>query len=191
MPLTLFDHFSFLAPFYDRLIPPGSHQKLLDALALSSQHRVLDVGGGTGRIAQIISGYVRQVVVADISPGMLQEASRKNCFLLVNSPAEKLPFAAESFDRVVMVDALHHVANQAKTAQEMWRVLKPGGWIVVEEPDIRTYPVKMIALGEKLMLMRSHFLTPDRIAGLFNFPLNVIDIDVENDSARIKIKRCQ
>jgi len=42
-----------------------------------------------------------------------------------------------SFDRVLMVDALHHVVNQAETICELYRVLKPGGRLVIEEPDLR------------------------------------------------------
>ena len=66
-----------------------------------------------------------------------------------------------------MVDALHHVIDQPSTADEMFRLLKPGGRIIIEEPDIRTFGVKLIALAEKLLLMRSHFLSPQQIAGLF------------------------
>jgi ubiquinone/menaquinone biosynthesis C-methylase UbiE len=189
LPKTSFDHFSFLAPYYDRLIPTGSRQKLLELLALSPQHRVLDAGGGTGRIARILREYTRQVVVADISPGMLREASSNDSLLPVNSLAEYLPFATEYFDRVVMIDALHHVTNQAKTAQELWRVLKPGGWIVIEEPDIRTFAVKLIALGEKILLMRSHFLTPERIAGLFEYPSVEISMHAESYNTWIVVKR--
>jgi ubiquinone/menaquinone biosynthesis C-methylase UbiE len=160
-------------------------------MALSPQHRVLDAGGGTGRVARMLREYVRQVVVADISLGMLREVLSKGRMLPVNSPVEYLPFADESFDRVVMVDALHHVIDQKKTAQEMWRVLKPGGCIVIEEPDIRTFAAKLIALGEKLLLMRSHFLTPGRIAGLFTFPSAKTNMHAENNNAWIIIERNQ
>ena len=49
----------------------------------------------------------------------------------------------------------------------MFRVLRTGGVLVIEEPDIRTFGVKLIALAEKLLLMRSHFLAPDKIEKLF------------------------
>ena len=49
----------------------------------------------------------------------------------------------------------------------MFRVLKPGGLLVIEEPDIRTFGVKLIAIAEKLLLMRSHFLAPEEITNLF------------------------
>jgi ubiquinone/menaquinone biosynthesis C-methylase UbiE len=191
LPQTIFDHFSFIAPHYDRLIPLGSRKKMLELLALSPQHRVLDAGGGTGRVARMLQEFVRHVVVADISLGMLREVPREDKLLPVNSQVEYLPFADESFDRVVMVDALHHVTNQEKTAQDMWRVLKPGGWIVIEEPDIRTFAVKLLALGEKLLLMRSHFLAPGRIAGLFKFPSVKTNMHAENNNAWIVIKRSQ
>lgn len=67
-----------------------------------------------------------------------------------------------------MVDALHHVANQSETASELWRVLKPGGLIIIEEPNIHTLRVKLLAIAEKLALMRSHFLSPEQIVELFD-----------------------
>jgi len=69
-----------------------------------------------------------------------------------------------------MVDALHHVADYHWTLDEIWRVLKPSGRIVIEEPDIRTFTTKIMALFEKLALMRSHFISPMRIKGQFAYP---------------------
>ena len=54
------------------------------------------------------------------------------------------------------------------TAKELWRVLKPGGRIVIEEPDIRTLPVKIMAIFEKLALMRSHFISPSEISQILS-----------------------
>ncbi|MCK4801532.1 MAG: hypothetical protein KAS84_06045, partial [Anaerolineales bacterium] len=52
-----------------------------------------------------------------------------------------------------------------------WRVLKPGGRIIIEEPNIQHWGVKLVALGEKIALMRSHFLDPAEITDLFrSFP---------------------
>ena len=68
---------------------------------------------------------------------------------------------------MIIVDALHHVIDQQQTADELWRVLKPGGRLVIEEPDIRVWSVKLMAVFEKLALRRSHFLSPSQIAALF------------------------
>jgi demethylmenaquinone methyltransferase/2-methoxy-6-polyprenyl-1,4-benzoquinol methylase len=113
-----------------------------------------------------LAGKAGQVVVADVSLGMLTQAREKS-LVVACSAAEQLPFLSGTFERVLMVDALHHVNHQAETVRDLWRVLAPGGRILVVEPDIRTLAVKGIALFEKLMLMRSHFLSPQDIAGLF------------------------
>ena len=67
-----------------------------------------------------------------------------------------------------MIDALHHVCNHQESANELWRVLKPGGRIVIEEPNIHRWGVKLIAVAEKIALMRSHFLKPSKIKDLFD-----------------------
>jgi ubiquinone/menaquinone biosynthesis C-methylase UbiE len=161
------DHFGLLASSYERFIPASEPSKLLELLDPPPDGAILDAGGGTGRVAQYLGGRSRLTVVADPSQKMLHYASRKDSLRCVCSPGELLPFTENSFDRVTIVDAFHHVKDQSRVAAELWRVLKPGGRIVIEEPDIRTFSVKLIALGETLLLMGSHFLTPVQIAALF------------------------
>lgn len=165
----MFDHFNFLAPVYDKFIQPRLPDKLIRLISISGDEKLLDVGGGTGRISQFLVKETSSVLLADLSFEMLKQASEKNGLVSINSHSEALPFPNQEFDRVIMVDALHHVCDQEQTAQELWRVLKPGGKIVIEEPDISRFLVKLVALGEKIALMRSHFLAGDEIAGLFNF----------------------
>lgn len=161
------DHFDLVAPIYERVISPANLAPLLDLLDLPPDGRLLDVGGGTGRVSGELAAHVAQLVLADPSPGMLNKAAAKNGLQPANAVAEHLPFPAGSFDRILMVDALHHVADQRSTAVELMRVLAPGGRIVIEEPNIAHTSVKLVALAEKLALMQSHFLHPRRIQALF------------------------
>lgn len=163
--MPVFDHFAAIAPLYARV----TYSKVVvmrELAGLPVSGRLLDVGGGTGRVASALRHLVDEVIVADVSLGMLRESPR-SLLVPICGGSESLPFADNFFERVIMVDALHHVIHHADSAREMFRVLKPGGLLVIEEPDIRTFVVKLIALAEKLLLMRSHFLAPDQIMDLF------------------------
>lgn len=168
--MPILDHFSLIARFYDRAIPLQNAENLIRYIGLPIEGKMLDAGGGTGRVAQVLREYADQIVVSDLSLGMLRQAQLKNDLQLTCSHTEKLPFPDETFERIIMVDALHHVCDQQETASEMWRVLKTGGRIVIEEPDIRQFSVKLVALAEKLALMRSHIIPANRMAALFNYP---------------------
>ena len=165
--MPVFDHFGFLAPYYDRMAKPQPPLDLLEHLNLNSQSHVLDVGGGTGRVAQTLLPYAASVTVVDMSYKMLQEAKLKPGLKFAMAGSENLPYQAESFDAVLMVDAFHHVIDQQQTLNELFRVLKPGGTIVVKEPDIMTFAVKLIAIAEKLLGMRTHIISAEQIAGMF------------------------
>ena len=164
-------------------IPPEIPERLISLVNLPAGGIVLDAGGGTGRVAQFFRNQAAQVVVADQTIKMLREAQKKEGIQPLCTDVERMPFDNNSFDRSIMVYALHHVANQVQTAWELWRILKPGGWIVIEEPNIRSFGVKLIALFEKAALMRSHFLSPMQIADLFRMHDAHVQIEGEDSSS--------
>ncbi|MEN6522123.1 MAG: class I SAM-dependent methyltransferase [Anaerolineaceae bacterium] len=184
MKSTVFDHFGFLAPYYESFIRARNPEKLCVLLDCPPTGWVLDAGGGTGRIAQFLIGQTNKVVVADLSIKMLREAKKKSRLLQVCSLAETLPFADHVFQRIVMVDAFHHVEHQEITIKELWRVLCPGGKIVIEEPDISHLRTKLVALLERITMMRSHFLAPHIIASLFP-SIATLTIAYEGCNARV------
>jgi ubiquinone/menaquinone biosynthesis C-methylase UbiE len=183
--MPLINHFDILAPFYDRVFGSPEPQKLIQLAELPVEGRLLDAGGGTGRVSEALKDRVSEAVVVDLSSGMLRQATAKNDLATIRSQTELLPFLDQSFDRVIMVDALHHVYHQGHTIKELWRVLKPGGRIVIEEPDVDLMVVKIVALMEKIALMRSHFLSPCQIEALFSFGHALTHIEREGITAWI------
>ncbi|MCK5317030.1 MAG: hypothetical protein KAJ55_03910, partial [Anaerolineales bacterium] len=59
------DHFDLLAPLYDRLIRTPADYRLNEVTGLPARGRLLDAGGGTGRIAERLRDQIDQIVIAD------------------------------------------------------------------------------------------------------------------------------
>lgn len=156
-------HFDLIAFAYDRLLGPPNVGDLAEMLRLPIRGWMLDAGGGTGRVSLPLRPHVGGVVVADLSGAMLRHIPEKAGIAGVRAHTEKLPFPGGTFERVIVVDALHHFSNRDESIAELIRVLKPGGMILIEEPDLNLPVVKIVAIAEKLMLMESHFVTPEMI----------------------------
>jgi ubiquinone/menaquinone biosynthesis C-methylase UbiE len=179
-----FDHFDLISGIYNRTAKFQVSGRLMELLALPVDGLILDIGGGTGRVSESLLNQVSGAIVADPSRGMLHFSIERG-IAAICTPAETLPFAACVFDRIIMVDALHHVSNQHQTIDELWRVLAVGGRITIVEPDIHRFSVKLIAIGEKMLFMRSHFLSSDRIAALF--PQDHIRIQIIEDEINVLV----
>jgi SAM-dependent methyltransferase len=101
--------------------------------------RVLDVATGQGGFVEILAeglGGYTQIVGIDITPRMIADARKvtdqeRTHFVLMD--AGRLGFADESFDTVSISASLHHLADHSPIFDEMGRILRPGGHLVVME----------------------------------------------------------
>lgn len=162
----MFDHFDFIAPWYDRIVRLPVSARLTELLKLSRNVVLLDAGGGTGRSSFHLRPMVGRLVICDFSLPMLKQAQAKGGMHVAQSRAEQLPFRDGLFDRVMIIDAFHHFFDQQAAIREIIRVLKPGGRLVIEEPDRQRRIIKLLAVAEKMVLMCSRIHTMTDILGM-------------------------
>ncbi len=175
----MINHFDFIASKYDRLIGTPDIQRLKSLLRLPVTGWMLDAGGGTGRVSAYLIQYVDHIVVCDVSMDMLKQSKNKAELVRTRAHVEMLPFRDDMFDRIIVVDALHHFCDQQRALSDLLRVLKRGGRMVIEEPDIDRPIIKIIALLEKLVLMNSHFCSASSLSAM---------VEQEGLSARVAYK---
>lgn len=94
--------------------------------------RLLDVGGGAGNMAHHLRHYGRYISV-DLYAKPLRVA-RQRGLTAAQGDAVRLPFADSSFDLVALLDTVEHVADDRSVFAECYRVLRPGGTLVVTVP---------------------------------------------------------
>jgi SAM-dependent methyltransferase len=102
---------------------------------------VLDVGCGAGAFLPTVSPLCDRLVGLDVTPAFVERARRviqerglANTTVVEGSSAS-MPFEDGSFDAVLMVDLLHHLPSPKATVTEVHRVVRPGGLVIVFEPN--------------------------------------------------------
>jgi len=105
--------------------------------------RVLDVAGGTGDLAALFSRQVGpkgEVVIADINESMLRigrdglaDKGLAGNIEFIQADAEKLPFPEDYFDCVSIGFGLRNITRKQQALESMFRVLKPGGRVLILE----------------------------------------------------------
>ena len=115
----------------------------VEQTGLRARARVLDVAGGTGDLAVKLArrvGPQGQVVIADINESMLlvararlADAGVAGNIEFLQADAEELPLADDYFDCVTIGFGLRNITRMERALGSMYRVLKPGGCIVVLE----------------------------------------------------------
>jgi demethylmenaquinone methyltransferase/2-methoxy-6-polyprenyl-1,4-benzoquinol methylase len=135
--------FDFLAPFYDLMTLPliRVRGQVVDFADARKGSTVLDVATGTGQQAFAFAKRGYDVIGVDLTESMLEIARKSNKSGLVKfetADATQLPFEENSFDVSCISFALHDMPPnvRAKALQEMVRVTRPNGVIVIVDYDL-------------------------------------------------------
>ncbi len=143
---SMFDSIAFRYDFMNRFLSGGIdvywRKRAIRELAEVQPKTVLDVATGTADVAILSYKYLKPVKITgiDLSEGMLKLGRQKitqlkldNYIELLQGDSETIEFPDNSFDAITVAFGVRNYENLHKGLLEMYRVLKPGGKLVVLE----------------------------------------------------------
>ena len=158
--MTFRDQFSRFAHFYD-LIISNPIEDILEYISPQKNDKILDLGGGTGQVAEHLVKYSKEVVIVDPSPSMIEKAQKKSDNIkTILGVAEKIPYPDDYFDKVLIYDSMHHMQDPILGLKEAIRVLKPDGKLIIGEIDPRGIGGKLLLFFEKVFYIYGTYFSP-------------------------------
>jgi len=126
---------------------------------------ILEVGIGTGAVAEKVSERIGPLTGIDISQEMIDKINHDGITPIVAN-AHNLPFKDESFELIYMRNVIHYIDDPKKVFSEMYRCLKPGGQFLFSQvvpPDDSISKEYDWLVGRDI-----HYPTKSEILGLFS-----------------------
>ena len=163
---TASDYRRFRAGF-----PDAFFERLSQQIDISQAKAALDIGTGTGTVARGLARFGVPVFAIDPSAALLHEATELDDAAGVfvdyrEGRAEALDFADETFD-LVTAGQCWHWFERDRAAAEAFRVLKPGGTVIVAHFDWLPLPGNVVEATERLILVSNPAWTMSGGAGLY------------------------
>lgn len=147
---TSFDYFQYWKKRkYEHYSEKIAITNLIGEISFSRGSSLLDIGAGFGRLAKIYNHLFKKCVLLEPSRKLLAEAKKRlgvqGNLVFKQGKGEKIPFGDASFDLVLLVRVIHHLKRPEKVVGEINRVLKPGGFLILEFANKAHFRIKMSA----------------------------------------------
>lgn len=163
---------------YDRFIDLFNLNKMHEIkklLKLKGNEIIADFGGGTGRLAEYLSESCKTVYVLDESEGMLSRIKKKENITPIQGDILKTNFYDNSIDIIILNDVLHHIENQKQLIDEIFRVLKNKGSLVIVDFEKTHYKTKLLKSFEYILFGKLYFKTRKEVLELIGQRFSLSD----------------
>ncbi len=152
--------------YYDKFMAMFNlykHEEIKFAANIDEHDVVVDIGGGTGKLAKYICNSCKTVYVLDESKKMLSMVNQEENLVCIRGNALKTPFDDNSIDIVILSDVFHHIKEQKDLIVEISRILKYGGKIVMMDFNRKHIKTKLLRAFEFALFGRLFFRTKDEV----------------------------
>lgn len=160
------DGYNLYAPSYDRStgyldsFEEGAQELLyggIDGL------KILDAGCGTGRTVRNLLHWGAEVTATDLSEEMVKIIKMKFSKVeAIQSDIEELPFEDDTFDAAYSMLVIVHLKDLDRAFDEIYRVLKPGGYFILSNINQRKPPVLTTKKSEEIII-ESYYHMPQHV----------------------------
>ena len=114
------------------------YRQMVDALGQTEGKHILEIGSDNGVFSYLFrrrGGAWKSADIDERSVSAMRELVKTDVYRLVEGKA--LPFADDEFDVVLVVDIIEHLRDDSGFMKEVYRVLKPGGYLIVNAPNMK------------------------------------------------------
>ncbi|TDA28151.1 MAG: chitin-binding protein [Archaeoglobi archaeon] len=152
--------YRYFSLIYDYINPvfysKEMRKKVVEMAEIDENSLVLEVGSGTGYTTEEIAKLVSEerIFCVDITPEQIEKARKRLKANFIIGDAENLPFRNRTFDSTISAGSIEYWPNPAKGIEEMARVTKKGGKVVVLAPRRPDNSI-VRKFAEKIMLFPS------------------------------------
>ena len=141
----------------------------LELLSPRRDDSILDVGAGLGSIAENVTLLSDEVYALEPNDGKVDYMKAKHPQVKAfSATASQIPFPTSYFDKIYIVSAYHHFPDQGDALEEVRRVMKKEGILLIHELDPEGGGRLLSFFGTKILRKKINFLTPEKLENLLS-----------------------
>ena len=127
--------------FEKSILKQAKYRALLRFIGDTEDKDCLDLGSDNGVISYLLRSRGGRWTSADLTDKAVASIRSLVGTNVHRIDGETMPFADAAFDRVVVIDLIEHVQDDARCASELARILRPGGELIVNTPHVKPFSV--------------------------------------------------
>ena len=138
-------------------------EQIEEVLELQGNEIILDIGGGTGYLANHLSESCRKIYVLDESARMLSKLRTSDKVIPIVGDALNLTVIKDNIDIIILSDVFHHIKEQEELLTEIKKKLSINGKLLILEFNKEHHKVKILRFFEHILFGKLYFLSTDDV----------------------------